>query len=850
MAELIQRLDHLVRMSVAEARGEVFKATGDGHFAVFESPRSAISCAQAIRNEVATWRIADEKVGLRLVIHKGDAELQNGDYFGPPLNLLGRLLKASHGNQIVASGSVAVDSNDIEFARLGSFLVSGFDDPIPMLELAPMGSPIPPKLTDWNDVFKSIPVERTSLIGREDELRAIRASLESKRLTTLVGPGGVGKTRLAVRTAHRSIGQFAKGIWMIQLVHLRPGDDLLAELERVLGCTLKNAEDGFRFFAEKLDGEPALLILDNAEHVLAQVSDLLRQLDSNVPSLRLLATSREPLGWPGEGVVTIAPMNPERSDPFDLFNDRVRDFRPEWSPTPDERKLIEQICRHVDGIPFAIELAAARFRTMALTDLLSALEESLSSVGAGFRGIGDRRESLAEVVKWSVDLLTEEERQGLIHLSIAEPGFDLKAARAICGLKAGQVAPIVDGLVSKNLLVFDDRSATYSMLQITREVAASLFDSSDEKIRVSNRHCLEFLSRVIPQLDNLRGEKQGATLVQWDLERANILAALEHGSRTPELNDLTVHAASVFWRFWSMRGHLSEGVQRLSALVADISGDVAIEHWVSTLRGLAWMHYLKGDIHRAEAVLRSALDSALELDDPRQIAPCHSLLGSLLAWRGQFSDAISEYQLAFEGFQAAEDHANLARTHLHLGDAYLSNLELEQATGHIHAALEGFAALGDHLARAWALYSMGRASDVEGRPEEVVNWYRESLQIRTDRKDGRGIAYAMQALCAADTGSACEGLRLGLDALRMMRDMGDEGGTASAMLAIARRLERLEPALASRFAVSARHLANRIDLAFSRSDQAHLKRIANTSEPPHALDELVAEAISFLDRLT
>lgn len=556
MSAAMARHDALVAGEVTAAGGSLVRTKGEGDstFSVFPAPLDAVVAAAAIQRAIADepWPLVGE-LRVRAGVHTGESEARAGDWYGPAVNRAARLRGLAAGGQTLVSGVTAGLVADklptaLRLMYRGRRALRGIERPEEVWELGPADDPRFAPVVTRSTHLKALPAPLTRLVGRTDELGRLARLIDDHRLVTITGPGGAGKTRLAVELAHRLAGQ-GVAIWYAELAPLRDADPLIDAITDAVGvepgpdrlATLQRQ-------AEQLDG---VLILDNCEHILDACALLIERLLHAGPDLRVLATSREPLGLSGERAWPLAPLGvpgpaiQERSqlaaaEPADLqavelLLDRAQAVRPGFEIGESEVASVVKICRALDGIPLAIELAASRLRSLSLESLASRLDDQVTLLSRS-RSTGrsqGRHQSIRLAIDWSYDLLTAEQRVLAEDLSVFAGGFRLDALDAVS--RVGDALDGVDELVARSMVEFDGTSARYRMLEPVRQCLAEHLEASGRSDAIQRNHA-EWVAVLCGRLGRTLLQDPRSQSLRLREERSNIDVAL----RWAEHNDLTL----------------------------------------------------------------------------------------------------------------------------------------------------------------------------------------------------------------------------------------------------------------------------------------------------------------------
>lgn len=585
----LARHDAILRSAIEAAGGTVFKTVGDAFCAVFSGATEAAAAAVAAQQALAAeeWDAAGEGFGtlkVRMALHAGAADEREGDWFGPTVNRVARLLSAAHGGQVLISGSVeqalrpAGLSEGLRLLDLGEHRLKDLARPEHIWQLLAPDLPaeFPPILT-LDRLRHNLPVQLSSFVGRERELAAVVDVLDGERLVTLTGVGGTGKTRLALQVAGELVEAQADGVWFVDLAPLSAGAQVAGAVAAALGLPDRPGMSVEDALAEWLLRRRLLLILDNCEHVIADAAILVERLLRDCPGLRILATSREALRLPGERQLPLSPLaapDPAayggrstqaarsvtvaeldrlaRFEAVRLFVDRARTLRPEFTIDRENAGAVAAICARLDGIPLAIELAAARVTVLPPAEIASRLDDRFRLLARGSRTALPRQQTLRALINWSYELLRDDERQTLRRLSLFRGPAPLAACEAACaggGVAADDVLDALASLVDKSLVLAEeqDGSPWYRLLETIREYGADrLVEAGD-----GDEARRELLAWSIGATDRRRldrGAVAGPRLaVELDLLRPTLMDLLAWAVAAPGQSAGAVSLAGGRW---------------------------------------------------------------------------------------------------------------------------------------------------------------------------------------------------------------------------------------------------------------------------------------------------------------
>jgi predicted ATPase/class 3 adenylate cyclase len=584
----------ILRQAIQKNDGLVFQIIGDAFQASFHLATQALSAAVQAQRELqeAQWAPEIGSLMVRMGIHTGPAEPDpKGDAayaVSHTLNRAARIMSAGHGGQILLSLESAslVERELPESLRLvdlGQHHLKGMSYPEQIFQvLVPGLMQVFPALPTGKTHPHNLPVQLTSLIGREAETAEIKQRLEKQRLITLTGIGGAGKTRLALRVAEEVLDQYANGVWFTELAGLADADLVPRSIAAVLGMRESSSRALLEQLQDYLHDKELLLVLDNCEHMIAECAAISDALLRACPKIKILASSREALGVAGEVAYSVPSLGvPELNSPISveeishftavqLFEERVRHTHADFRITPGNVSAVAQICRRLDGIPLAIELAAARAGVLGVEQIAERLDHRFRLLTGGSRTAMPRHQTLRASIDWSYSLLEENERILLLRLSVFYGGWTLQMAEEVCGFNGLDEFGIIDGLVQlahKSLIIVEteaDGSARYRMLETIRQYANEKLLDSDESAAARDRHLAAFERLTMRAKPHLRTHQQVEWLDRLETEIDNLRAALTWALERNVLQGLRT-ASALFW-FWHIRGYRDEGEQWLRHL--------------------------------------------------------------------------------------------------------------------------------------------------------------------------------------------------------------------------------------------------------------------------------------------
>jgi predicted ATPase/class 3 adenylate cyclase len=788
MKTALWRHDAILRAAILANHGAVFKTVGDEFCATFTTPIAALNAALDAQRALQAEPWQSVTLRVRMAVHTGAAEERDGDYFGPPVNRVARLMAAGHGGQILlsqASQELVRDElpEGVTLRDLGECRLKDLIRPERIFQVVSPDLPDQFAALRTLDAFRhNLPIQNTSFIGRERELRQVKEHLNQYRLVTLTGPGGTGKTRLSLQAAADLLDRFEDGVWLVELAPVTDPAMLVPSVAATFGLRADQHNTLEDTVIHYLRDRNLLLILDNCEHLIDASAEFAQQVLHVCPKVKILASSREALGIPGEIAVRVPSLslpkpgetpNLEKLSQYEavrLFIDRAEMVLPDFQVNNQNAPAVAQICYRLDGIPLAIELAAARVRVLAVEQVAARLDDRFRLLTGGSRAALPRQQTLRALIDWSYDLLTEGERKVLRWLSTFANGWTLEAAEFI-SLQAGEQdgLSILGDLVNKSLANLDSQGQgkpRYRMLETIRQYAHDrLLDSGDAAAARSAHlayyralskqanhelwltHEVEWINEIESEHDNLRAA------IEWSL-------AAESGP--DPLAGLEV--ACNITRFWMVRGHWREADERIANLLRHPMASQLTELRAHGLNWLGFFYQMEGHLEKATPCFEEALSIG------RRVAS-NIEIGSALLGLDKAAEALVIFQNCDYKIGQILALSNLGRRALDKSDwahalrYYSQNLEICRAIGH-------------QLGVAGTLYAL---ADIEfygnhNLPKSKA-LLREALQIYRKANDRPGILMVLSMLTTEELGD--ENVSDAREWLREMLEISKDTGYPS-----------------------------------------------------------------------
>ncbi|NND85694.1 MAG: adenylate/guanylate cyclase domain-containing protein [Acidimicrobiia bacterium] len=641
MKEALARHDAILRTAIEAHGGYVFSTAGDAFAAAFDTADGAVNACLDAQLALLAEEWAGPVIRVRMGVHTGSADERDGDYFGPTLNRAARIMSAGHGMQVLVSRTSAdLLDGGISLADLGTHRLKDLRDPQHLFGLTHEELPeVDRPLRTVDQPASNLPAYLTTFVGREETATTLEALVGGNRLTVLTGVGGTGKTRLAVETARRIGRAHGAGAWIAELAPITDPGNIIPAIADVWGLRAGEGASIDEVLVRYLWGKDLLLVVDNCEHLLEAATDTISMLLDRCPELRIVATSRESLGIPGEAILRVPSLGlPTSGDEVAsteagmLFLDRAESAQPGFTAGPADLDAIARIVQRIDGIPLGLELAAARLRSLSPTELANRLEDSFRILSGSAKTALPRQRTLQATIDWSHDLLDERGRALFRRLSVFVGGFDLAAAEAVCAgtdLEDWEVVDVLDALVDQSLVVVVPGEETrYRLLEPIRQYAQERLGPSGEAGELRLRHAHHFAGFAAQTSPLLRGPDQRDWWDRVAIELDNLRAAL---ATLLDAGDLEGHLTLAFdlFTFWVRDGLQVEGIaaslEGLTKVGDEIDAELRVRTWWTAAIMSAEITSIDG-IDQARAGLEIAEDAG----DPRLIGMAELALGATI----------------------------------------------------------------------------------------------------------------------------------------------------------------------------------------------------------------------------
>ena len=651
----------------------------------------------------------------------------------------------------------------------------------------------------------NLPSQLTSFIGRRRERGEVRRLFGSSRIVTITGPGGAGKTRMGIQVASDLLGEQPDGAWLVELESLQDSALVPQTVARVLGVQEEPGRPLVDTLTASIARKRMLLLIDNCEHVAGSVASTAERLLRECPELRILTTSREPLGVRGELVWRVPMLSvPDirtaavktkdvvsRFESVRLFVDRAVAAQPSFQLTDKNAPVVAQICHRLDGIPLAIELAAVRVKALPVDKILSRLSDRFQLLTGGSRTALPRQQTLRAAVDWSYELLAAKERALLNRVTVFAGGFTLEAAEGIVPngeITDVEVLDLIGALVDKSLLVSEETEdgGRYRLLETIRDYGAEKLRESGEDRAVAERHAGWFLDFLEAAASELRGPEQGFWLERIDQEHDNARHAFRAFVIRGEFRS-ALRAVSALWRFWYVRGYWEEGRRQMAVALALPGSERPSAERAKVLFASAMFARMREDFVSAKKLLEESLSLARELGEPRAIADALFGLGNLANHQEDLVHAREYYEQALALWREVDDRPGIALSSHGLGVVAYAMGDPVAARSLYEEAIAIQRERGDARAEAAGLNGLGDVALYLGDLPAAIESQTRSLAIQRELGDKPGTGFSLKILgrAAIREGDLETARRLLDESLTIHLDVGDTGGVAEVLEAIA-----------------------------------------------------------------
>jgi len=796
---LLERHRELMRDAFLANGGEEVGTEGDSFFVAFPTAPGAVAAAVQAQRALAAERWPEgAEIRVRIGLHTGEASFSAKTYVGLHVHRASRIASVAHGGQVLISSATRALvgqslPDGVELRDLGEHRLKDLEMPehLWQLVIADLRSDFAP-ISSIDATPNNLPRRLTTFLGREREISEVGELLQGHRLLTLTGPGGTGKTRLSLEVAGRMLARYADGVYFVELASITDPDLALPTVAQALNLPDRGGRTIEERLVDYLGEKNMLLVLDNFEQVL-DAAPAVGRLLAAAPNLAVLTSSRSALQVSGEQEYPVPPLglpDPSRLPPLAqlsqyeavaLFIERARAVKPAFEVTNDNAPAVAEICVRLDGLPLAIELAAARIRILTPQAMLGRLSDRLGLLAGGSRDLPERQQTLRGAIAWSHDLLDETDRALFAAFSVFVGGAGLAEIERVCAEEiTGEVLDTLASLVEKSLLRQADGAdgePRFAMLETIRAYAQERADERGRTDALRAGHAAAYADFAASAAGEVMGHDKRTWLDRLEEDHDNLRAAIAWAVDSGDA-EVALRLTSSLWRFWQMRGYLAEGLERLEqALAMSASHDFPALR-ADALDAAAGVTYWQAEADRSRTYYEEEIEARKALGDRPGLAG--AWYGISFTWSIrhplEFDPDSARYSTesldrALEIYRELGDEGGIGRCEWALANILYSNDKISEALEHAGNALEVFERMGDDFMIGWSTFTLALgavAQDLQSgegsqeKRDEAREWLRRSLRIFSEAQDVSGYTLVMDTLglVAFRSGDAMRGARL------------------------------------------------------------------------------------------
>lgn len=802
-ASLLADHNQLLREIFDRNNGNIRGTEGDSFFVAFSSAIDALhAVVQAQKALVAHSWTNGVNVRVRMGLHTGQPQVSELGYVGIDVHRAARIAAAAHGGQVLLSQTIHDLVHEelpvgVGLRDLGEHRLKDLRQPKHLYQLMIQGLPTDfPPIKSLDALLNNLPVQLTSFIGRQQELRELQELSKNTRLLTLTGPGGSGKTRLAVQAASEMIEEFRNGVFFVALAPITDAKFVASTISQPLGIKETAGRSIADSLQDYLRNKSLLLVLDNFEQVIA-AAPLIAQLLATCNELKILITSREALRISGEYEYPVPPLplpnltqlpsddSLVRFAAVELFVQRAKAVKPDFLLTHETAAAVAEICHRLEGLPLAIELAAARIKLFSPRAMLDRLQNRLEFLSGGGRDLPARQQTLRNAIAWSYDLLSEPEQNLFRRMSVFRGGCMIDAVEALAEdpLERISILSELGSLLDKSLLreIDDTRGEPrFFMLEMLREFGQEQLSASGEQESIQRWHATFYLLLAEQAQTKLESAEQLEWVNRMEQEHDNLRAALQWSMAANNASEICLRLGSALALFWEVRGYFSEGREWLSAILATEASKGQTLARAQLLARAAELAYRQSDYPATISFAEESLEICRTVGDQQGVASALIKLGNAATEAGDYKTASDYLQESLEIWRVLDDHHGMARSLISLGWTALRPGDYELAKARLEEALSISRELGDTRSIGFELSGLGEVALRQGDYARATQLLEESLALRMQLGNKWGVGVSLGtlgwvAIHEHDWEQARERLA---ESLKVRQEIGDKGGSA------------------------------------------------------------------------
>jgi len=806
ISEVLEKHHFIMNIAVESNNGFVFKMIGDAFCCAFQNADDAVRASVDAQKKLSSEEWNEAVIRVRMGIHSGNAEWSGKDYMGYiTLARTQRVMSAAYGGQIIISNDaydITKDSysEEISFRDLGNRRLKDLIQPIKLYQV--MSEDIPadfPPLKTLDARPNNLRVQLTSFIGREKEMTEIKKLFSVTRLLTLLGPGGTGKTRLSLQVGADLIDGYANGVYIAELA---PVSDPAMIVQTIIDSLELKPEPGRtpeEILNDYLSEKEMLIILDNCEHLINECAGIAEKLLRNCPKIKIIATSREALNCSGEQTYRLPSLSvpdksivnsPEQLTQYEsvrLFIERALSVNHNFRVNNNNAPALAGICTCLDGIPLAIELAAARTKVLSVEKIYDRLDNRFNLLTGGSRTALPRQQTLKALIDWSYDLLSEKEKKLWSRLSVFKDGWTLESAEVICSdelLTEGEILDLLSQLAEKSIIIYNEVKERYSILETIKQYGEEKLKESDETEKFYLKHLDHFTELTSLSKFKLSGKTNLEYLDKMETEHNNFISAIEWSVHNGKKEKGSL-IASELGHFWITRGHYLTGLKLLQSLLNDVSG--INKNTISKLLNVAGnLNIVQGKYEKAMAYYERGLSLSREIQNKNEIAISLIGIGNTEAETGNFEKAQSYFEESLKVSRDCNFYSGITFSLNNLGNVALILGNFKLAEKYTKESLEMNRKSQNKHDIAFSLDTMGNIMTEKGNLELAQEYLEESLKLTREIGDKSGIAYSLMNLSGISNrnGNQEQALSYLEESLRLRIELDDKTGIAYSLFSI------------------------------------------------------------------
>lgn len=795
--------DSILKETIEAYGGYQFRKVGDAICASFLNASDAVNAAVESQRKLNAEGNKEFRIKVRMGIHTGQAEYQGGDYLGYlTLTRASRVMSVAYGGQILLTQDTFKNINgmlpeNVSLRDMGERRLKDLFRPERIHQIVTSGLENDfPALKTLDERLNNLPIQLTSFVGREEEIRQIRNLFNSTRLLTLTGTGGVGKTRLAIHIAADLTDDFSDGVWFADLASLSEESLILLTLFR----SLRVKEDPNQTLEESLlnylRNKEVLIIFDNCEHLIDASARLTEKLLSVCPKLKIIATSREALKCSGEQthlVLSLAIPDPNEKvtseilsqyESAKLFIDRAKTLNPSFKINNDNAPALAEICYQLDGIPLALELAAARTNVLSVEKINERLSNRFHLLSGGKRTAIPKQQTLKALIDWSHNLLSESEKILFRRLTVFSRGWSLEAAEQVCPHEKLSVEDILDMLSllhDKSLIIYDKEQERYQMLESIRQYGDDQLNISGEKIPMKKNHFNYFLQMADESVTKLSGSSQKEWINKLETEYSNFQSALYFIMEEQQFESAAKLATGI-GRYLEIRGYITEA-KRWFKDILEGKDEINPLQRSNVLNWAGTFEWISGDFPAATHFYEESLRIRKQIGDKQGIANTLNNLGLVAIAQDESEIGINLLEEGLKVFKEVSDKPLIADALLNLGSALAKYNINDKGTSVLTESLDIYRELGDKRGMSMALHNLGSLANYDLDYTLGQSLYEECLVLQKELGDRRGVALTLNNLGALISyqGKSVEAEDILEQSVILHREVEDKAGLANAL---------------------------------------------------------------------